>query len=120
MELNDYQNDYHQGKNGVLDDVSEVGDVRKQYNDMMDRIDMDRLGKKQELKRNFRLISIFSFMCVAMSSWVFAISASTSGLAAGGTGGFIAVYIASSFVYFPIVLSLAEMSSIAPTAGGQV
>ena len=46
-------------------------------------------------------------------------SATTGGLAAGGTGGFIAVYIASCFVYFPIVLSLAEMSSIAPTAGGQ-
>lgn len=114
MELDEYN-----GKNGVLDDVSEVHDVRKQYNDMMDRVDMDRLGKKQELKRNFRLISIFSFMCVAMSTWVFVINASTSGLAAGGTGGFIAVYIASSFVYFPIVLSLAEMSSIAPTAGGQ-
>ncbi|KAK3643035.1 hypothetical protein LTR56_010409 [Elasticomyces elasticus] len=114
MELDEFH-----GKNGVLDDVSEVHDVKKQYNDMMDRIDMDRLGKKQELKRNFRLISIFSFMCVAMSTWVFVINASTSGLAAGGTGGFIAVYIASSFVYFPIVLSLAEMSSIAPTAGGQ-
>ncbi|KAK5137655.1 hypothetical protein LTR08_007950 [Meristemomyces frigidus] len=81
---------------------------------------MDRLGKKQELKRNFRLLSIFSFMCVAMSTWVFVISASTGGLAAGGTGGFIAVYIGSCFVYFPIVLSLAEMSSIAPTAGGQL
>ncbi|TKA80392.1 hypothetical protein B0A55_01914 [Friedmanniomyces simplex] len=114
MELDEYH-----GKNGVLDDVSEVHDVQRQYNDMMDRIDMDRLGKKQELKRNFRLISIFSFMCVAMSTWVFVINASTSGLAAGGTGGFIAVYIGSSIVYFPIVLSLAEMASIAPTAGGQ-
>ncbi|KAK5673748.1 hypothetical protein LTR17_027878, partial [Elasticomyces elasticus] len=68
MELDEYH-----GKNGVLDDVSEVHDVKKQYNDMMDRVDMDRLGKKQELKRNFRLISIFSFMCVAMSTWVFVI-----------------------------------------------
>ena len=68
MEMDEYH-----GKNGVLDDVSEVNDVKKQYNDMMDRIDMDRLGKKQELKRNFRLISIFSFMCVAMSTWVFVI-----------------------------------------------
>jgi len=45
-------------------------------------------------------------------------SGSTGGLAAAGTGGYIAVYIASSCVYFPIVLSLAEMASIAPTAGG--
>jgi len=52
---------------------------------------------------------------VGMLTWH--TSASTGGLAAGGTGGFIAVYIVSSFVYFTVVLSLAEMSSIAPTAG---
>jgi hypothetical protein len=34
---------------------------------------MDRLGKKQELQRNFRLLSIFSFMCIAMSTWVFVV-----------------------------------------------
>lgn len=77
-------------------DMSEVDggrDIQKEYNGMMDRIDMDRLGKKQELKvsfihsighsqphsvadetkRNFRLLSIFSFMCIAMSTWVFVI-----------------------------------------------
>ncbi len=109
---------YH-GKNGVLDSVNEVPGAQGRYNMMMDRSDMNRLGKKQELKRSFRLISIFSFMCVVMSTWVFVINASTSGLAAGGTGGFIAVYIGSSFAYFTVVLSLAEMASIAPTAGGQ-
>ena len=61
-------------KTGGRDDVSEVGDdMQKRYNDVQDRIDMDRLGKQQELKRNFRLLSIFSFMCIAMSSWVFPI-----------------------------------------------
>lgn len=58
MELDEY------GKHGAREDTLEVHDVRKQYNDMMDRIDMDRLGKKQELKRNFRLLSIFSFVRV--------------------------------------------------------
>ncbi|TKA43117.1 hypothetical protein B0A54_06065 [Friedmanniomyces endolithicus] len=109
----------YRGKNGVLDSVHEVPGARGRYNNMMDRSDMNRLGKKQELKRNFRLISIFSFMCVVMSTWVFVINASTNGLAAGGTGGFIAVYIGSSFAYFTVVLSLAEIASIAPTAGGQ-
>jgi amino acid permease len=37
---------------------------------------------------------------------------STYGLEDAGTGGYIAIYIASSFVYFPIVLSLAEMASV--------
>ena len=69
MELNDY------GKNeGVREDISEVDDgAPKKYSEMRDKMDMDRIGKKQELKRNFRLFSIFSFMCVAMSSWVFVI-----------------------------------------------
>jgi len=67
MELDNYS------KNGVLEDTSEVRDVQKQYKDMMDRVDMDRMGKKQELKRSFKLLSIFSFMCVAMSTWVFVI-----------------------------------------------
>lgn len=67
MELNEYD------KSGVLEDASEIHDVQKQYNDMMDRVDMDRMGKKQELKRNFKLVSIFSFMCIAMSTWVFVI-----------------------------------------------
>ncbi|KAK1823102.1 hypothetical protein LTR12_002405 [Friedmanniomyces endolithicus] len=110
--------EYH-GKNGVLDSVNEVPSAQGRYNNKMDRSDMNRLGKRQELKRSFRLISIFPFMCVVMSTWVFVINASTSGLAAGGTGGFIAVYIGSSFAYFTVVLSLAEMASIAPTAGGQ-
>lgn len=57
----------------VNEDIYEVDDMAKQYNDLKDRVDMDRMGKKQELKRNFRLLSIFSFMCVAMSSWVFVI-----------------------------------------------
>lgn len=114
MDVNDYT------KHGNITVQEQDGpEPTRPYNDARDRMDMDRLGKRQELRRNFGLLSIFSFMCIAMSSWVFVISASTGGLYAGGTGGFIAVYIASCFVYFSIVLSLAEMASIAPTAGGQ-
>lgn len=39
----------------------------------MDRIDMERMGKKQQLKRNFRSLSIVSFMFLMMGSWLFAI-----------------------------------------------
>ena len=70
MEMHDYNK---QGEVGVEEDVSENYDAAKRYNDVKDRVDMERMGKKQELKRNFRLLSIFSFMCVAMSCWVFVI-----------------------------------------------
>lgn len=69
MEPEDY------GKySGVRENVSELDYASpRKYDATRDRIDMDRLGKKQELKRNFQLLSIFSFMCVAMSCWVFVI-----------------------------------------------
>jgi hypothetical protein len=68
VEMEDY------GKySGVREEVSEMDEPAKKYDATRDRVDMDRLGKKQELKRNFRLLSIFSFMCVAMSCWVFVI-----------------------------------------------
>ena len=46
-------------------------------------------------------------------------SASTQGLVNGGPAGLIWSFIWVFFGFFPVILSLAEMSSMAPTAGGQ-
>jgi hypothetical protein len=54
------------------EDFSDVLSAER-YDGATDRVDMDRLGKKQELQRNFRLLNIFSFMCIAMSTWVFVV-----------------------------------------------
>ncbi|KAK4554103.1 hypothetical protein LTR86_008944 [Recurvomyces mirabilis] len=67
MELDDY------GKGGVYTNTADVPDTQSRYNEMMDRVDMDRMGKKQELKRNFRVLSIISFMCLMMGTWPIAI-----------------------------------------------
>ncbi|KAK0960113.1 hypothetical protein LTR54_018481, partial [Friedmanniomyces endolithicus] len=67
MELSQY------GKDGFYNDSNEASDARKRYDGMMDRIDMERMGKKQQLKRNFRSLSIVSFMFLMMGSWLFAI-----------------------------------------------
>lgn len=40
------------------------------------------------------------------------ISGSTGGFDAGGTGGFIVVYIGTAVVYTSIVVSMAEMASM--------
>lgn len=61
----------YSGMNAGVHEISDESSSK--YDATRDRIDMSRLGKKQELKRNFRLLSIFSFMCVAMSCWVFVI-----------------------------------------------
>lgn len=84
-----------------------------------DRQDMRRLGKRQELRRNFRFTSILGFVAVAMGTWEVTLSATAAGLTNGGTGGMIWMFVGSFVCFGTIVLSLAEMSSMAPTAGGQ-
>lgn len=43
---------------------------------------------------------------------------SVSAIEIAGTGGTIVMFVGNFFGFLTIVLSLAEMSSIAPTAGG--
>ena len=84
-----------------------------------DQKDMRRMGKKQELVRNFRIITSIGFTSCVMGTWEVLLTTNTPALIAGGTAGLfwsmVWAYVGQSFV----VLSLAEMSSMAPTAGGQ-
>lgn len=84
-----------------------------------DKTDMKRMGKKQELKRTFRTLSSIAFTICNMGTWEILLTANTQGLTAGGLAGLfwslVWVYVGQAFV----ILSLAEMASIAPTAGGQ-
>ena len=93
-------------------------DQTKGFTDQ-DKTDMKRMGKKQELIRNFRLLSSIAFTTCNMGTWEILLTANTQGLVAGGSAGLfwslVWVYVGQAFV----ILSLAEMASIAPTAGGQ-
>ena len=84
-----------------------------------DQIDMKRMGKKQEFRRNFQIISSIAFTTCTMGTWEILLTANIQGLIAGGSAGLfwslVWSYVGQSFV----TLSLAEMASIAPTAGGQ-
>ena len=84
-----------------------------------DKDDMKRMGKKQELRRNFGSLSAIAITTCTMGTWEFLLTANTQGLIAGGSAGLfwslVWVYVGQAFV----ILSLAEMASIAPTAGGQ-
>ncbi|KFY43566.1 hypothetical protein V494_01918 [Pseudogymnoascus sp. VKM F-4513 (FW-928)] len=64
-----------------------------------DQLDMMRMGKKPELRRNF--------------------GASTFGLINGGTAGLIYCYLGTFVGFLAVISSMAEMASMAPTAGGQ-
>ena len=80
---------------------------------------MQRLGKKQEFKRNFSYVSTLGFVSIYMATWEFVLISLSSGFMNGGFGGLFWVYIGTVMCYSSVVASLAEMESMAPTAGGQ-
>lgn len=84
-----------------------------------DRRDMLRLGKKQEFKRNFGFWSAIAFVSVYMGTWEFVLVSLSVGFSNGGYAGLFWCFITTVTCYSSIVASLAEMESMAPTAGGQ-
>ncbi|KAE8342761.1 hypothetical protein BDV24DRAFT_162292 [Aspergillus arachidicola] len=98
------------------DDTSK--DIKEGFT-VNDQRDMHRMGKKQEMRRNFRLISTIGFTTCIMETWENVLISTSQGLRTGGRPclfwSLVWAYCGQLF----IVLSLAEMSSMAPTAGGQ-
>ena len=85
-----------------------------------DQHDMKMLGKKQVLRRNFKSITMLGFASMVMVAWEALLVIVSYPLLDGGTpclfwGLFIAP-IGLTFVY----LSLAELASMSPTAGGKL
>ncbi|KAF2225599.1 amino acid/polyamine transporter I [Elsinoe ampelina] len=86
-----------------------------------DRDAMNRMGKTQELMASWNLngFAIFGYSLVLGNAWVVAIITSIFGLTNGGTAGIIWSFIVVLFGMFCSTLSMAEMASMAPTAGCQ-
>lgn len=90
-----------------------------------------------KFKRGFGFWSTFGFTSLYIATWEYLLVSVYSGLVNGGFGGLVYEYIGTSICYFSVVLSLAEMASMAvsqavpasnralilkqskPTAGGQ-
>ncbi|KAB8343108.1 hypothetical protein FH972_022701 [Carpinus fangiana] len=106
-----------EGNDAYYDELD--GTIRDPGHTVRDQRDMKRMGKNQELMRNFRTISSIGFTSCVMGTWEILYTQNTQALIDGGKAGmfwsYVWVYIGQTF----IVLSLAEMSSMAPTAGGQ-
>ncbi|KAF1949764.1 amino acid transporter [Byssothecium circinans] len=84
-----------------------------------DELDMQRIGKEQQLRRSFRFSSIFSYSMILGNTWELVIAVIGISLTNGGTAGGIWMFLIVCVGYFFVVLSMAEMASMAPTAGGQ-
>jgi choline transport protein len=84
-----------------------------------DASDMARMGRSQELRRNFKSLSVFGLAITTMSTWMGMLFGNIFSLTNGGLAGTIWVYFASWICTFALAASLAEMASMAPTSGGQ-
>lgn len=84
-----------------------------------DAMDMQRMGRAQELRRNFKSLSVLGLATTTMSTWVAMLLTSTFSLINGGLAGTVWLYLATWICTFSLAASLAEMASMAPTSGGQ-
>jgi amino acid permease len=84
-----------------------------------DALDMARMGRSQELRRNFKSLSVFGLAITTMSTWMGMLFGNVFSLINGGLAGTIWIYFVSWLCTFSLAASLAEMASIAPTSGGQ-
>lgn len=106
----------HISDQDVTDVLEDVGFMVGNNNDLAD---MHRLGKKQEFKRNFNFLSTLGFISIYMATWEFVLVSLAIGLWNGGFAGLFWTFIGTIICYSSVVVSLAEMASMAPTAGGQ-
>ena len=77
-----------------------------------DAIGMRRMGKEQQLVRQFRLLSITSFVAIATAAWEIGLFVITPGLVDGGRSGLMWSTIWSFIGFGPVYLSMAEMASM--------
>lgn len=100
-----------------FDDQDET--LRATKSSREDAADMRRMGKGQQLVRQFRFFSITSFTAIATVAWELGLFVLSPALIDGGRAGLLYSLIWNFIGFGPIYLSLAEMASMAPIAGAQ-
>ncbi|KAM0720175.1 hypothetical protein Q7P37_004311 [Cladosporium fusiforme] len=106
------------GKTGIATNIDE-DQCQLKGATVNDQHDMRRLGKTQELRRSFRFLSIFGYSLLLGNGWVLSTIGLIAPLSNGGSAGAIWIYLIVIVGMVFSTLSMAEMASMAPTAGGQ-
>ncbi|KAI0163117.1 GABA permease gaba [Pestalotiopsis sp. NC0098] len=84
-----------------------------------DAVALEQLGHKQELKRNFSMVSMLGLAFAILNTWT-ALAASISlALPSGGPSSVVWGLIVAGLCNLCLAASLAEFLSAYPTAGGQ-
>lgn len=84
-----------------------------------DALDIARVGKLQELQRNFGFAPILGFVAGLMCTWEAVQATSSFGLIDGGRAGMVWGYLGVIIGFGFATVSMAEMASMAPTTGGE-
>jgi choline transport protein len=93
--------------------------MRDRERSTADELQLEALGHKGELKRNFSFLSMLGLAFAILNSWT-ALSASLSlALPSGGSTSVIWGLITAGICNLCLAASLAEFLSAYPTAGGQ-
>ena len=78
-----------------------------------------RLGKKSVLERRFGFLSMLGFTCTILVTWEGSLILFTTGLTNGGSAGLVYGYLLVWIGTIAVFTTMAELASMAPTAGGQ-
>lgn len=84
-----------------------------------DEAQLQALGHKGELQRNFSLISMLGLAFAILNSWTALASSLPLALGSGGSTSVIWGLFSAGICNLALAASLAEFLSIYPTAGGQ-
>lgn len=77
-----------------------------------DQRDMAVIGRPQQLRRNFQLVTTLGFGCTLISTWEINIMTFGLSLPNGGTAGLIYGFLVCTVGYGLVYASLAELASM--------
>ncbi|KAK3671823.1 hypothetical protein LTR78_008368 [Recurvomyces mirabilis] len=100
-------------------DENDDEELRATKSTRQDLVNMQRMGKEQQLVRHFRQMSMTSFVAIATAAWEIGLFVISPALIDGGRSGLIYSVIWNFVGFAPVYLSMAEMASMAPIAGAQ-
>lgn len=80
---------------------------------------LERMGHKQELKRNFSMISMLGLAFAILNSWTALAASINLALPSGGPSSVLWGLVVGGICNLALAASLAEFLSAYPTAGGQ-
>ncbi|TQV95265.1 hypothetical protein V2A60_009691 [Cordyceps javanica] len=103
----------------IDDDDDKAREDLARYGNENDRRDMTRLGRIQEMRRNFKSLTVIGFCAIFMCSWESLLFTAYIALNNGGSAGLIYTWIVAWVGFNAVYASMGEMASIAPTTGGQ-